>query len=478
MSRLRQLGKDSLIYGFGGAVGKGISFFLLPIYTRIFTPADYGMIEMMSVIVSLLTAILTMGMDSAQSFFFFEQREEGKQAQKQVVTAILQWRLTWGLGIVAITGAAAPLINTWFFGGQLPWMHFGVSFAGALFATVMTQSVEIFRLLYKPWSYIGIIVSRTVLAAGLTLFFVLALEQGIFSFFLGSAVSAFVLAWFGWIRVRDYLDFSTRYHKWWPRLLRFGAPLLPAGLAIYVMNTADRWFIQHYHGEDALGLYAVGAKFVLLMALAVDMFRKAWWPMAMDAMHSNDGPATFRMIARLFMGLGSAAVVYLAFLSPRLIRWLTAPAYHGAYPIVGVLAWKAVFYGFYLVGSPGIWKAERTYLSAFLMAGAGMLNFGLNWIFVPLYGGVGAALSTSISYFVLVVVAVSISEHLWKINFPYALLLTQVVLGTASMIWLMTTAAAMYVQVLVAHLTVAVLLLSAFDKTNRRTIVSLFHYRK
>ena len=47
------------------------------------------------------------------------------------------------------------------------------------------------------------------------------------------------------------------------------------------MSTADRWFIQYYHGLK-LGLFAVGAKFTMLMVLAVDTC-KAWWPIAMDA---------------------------------------------------------------------------------------------------------------------------------------------------------------------------------------------------
>ena len=72
MNRLRQLGKDSMIYGMGGIAAKGVSFLTLPIYTRIFSPAEYGSIEMLAVISSFLAALLVMGMDSAQSMFFFQ----------------------------------------------------------------------------------------------------------------------------------------------------------------------------------------------------------------------------------------------------------------------------------------------------------------------------------------------------------------------------------------------------------------------
>ena len=144
---------------------------------------------------------------------------------------------------------------------------------------------------------------------------------------------------------------------------------------MYVMNTSDRWFVQHYQRRVVLGLYAVGAKFALIAALAIQPpFVRLAGPIAMDAMHSEDGPETYRSIARLFMGIGVAAVVYLTFLAPWLVAWFTAPAYHSAWPIVGVLAWQLLFYGFDPVASAGIWKAEKTSYSLYLMMGAAKLE--------------------------------------------------------------------------------------------------------
>ena len=134
MSRLKQLGKDSLIYGIGGIFAKGVSFFLLPVYTRIFTPADYGTIEMLAVVSSFLASILAMGMDSAQSMYFFKHKVEGKAAQARIVSSILQWRLVWGSVIVIVATLSAPLLNAALFGGKLSWEYFAISFVGTLFA--------------------------------------------------------------------------------------------------------------------------------------------------------------------------------------------------------------------------------------------------------------------------------------------------------------------------------------------------------
>jgi O-antigen/teichoic acid export membrane protein len=439
MARLKQLGKDSLIYGVGGIFAKGVSFFLLPIYTRIFTPADYGTIEMLSVMSSFLAAILVMGMDSAQSMYFFKHKEEGLKAQARIVSSILQWRLIWGSVIVIIASLLAPLLNAAFFNGKLGWDYFAIAFIGTLFTQIMSQSAEVMRLLYRPWGYIGITLTQSVLVAVFVLTTVLIFDQGILGYFIGTAVASVVVAVLGWFLIREYLAFERLHADWWPQLLRFGAPLVPAGLAMYFMSTADRWFVQHFHGEEALGIFAVGAKFALLMAVAVETFRKAWWPIAMDAMHSDDGPETFRMIARLYMGMGTAAVVILTLLSPWLVRWVTAPAFHEAWPIVGILAWQALFYGFFLIVSSGIWKAEKTYLNLYLEGGAAIVGLGLNWLLVPFYGGVGAALATSITFCLWSFASLWVSEKLWRVDYQVSRFGIMIGLAAAAVAWFVTT---------------------------------------
>ena len=470
MSRLKQLSKDSLIYGLGGAVGKGFSFFLLPIYTRVFTPADYGNIEMMSIVVSLVTAFLSLGLDSAQSFFFYEQRASGKEAQKTLITSIFQWRIFWGGPIVILATLGAPLINAFFFGNKMVLSSFVISFSGAFFGVIMNQSMEIFRLKYQAWTFMILTICNTILASGLVLIFVLIFHQGIAGFFLGSSISGLIVGIVGWILAREYLDFSGFKTSWWPRLIRFGLPLLPAELGFFAMNTCDRWFVQKFHGEDALGIFSVAAKFTLLLAFVIDMFRKAWWPIAMDSMHSNDGPETFRMISRLYMGVGTASIVYLTFLSPFLVNTLTSVSFHSSYRIVGVMAWQSLFYGFYMIGSAGIWKAKKTYLTSILMGITGVLNVILNFLWVPQFGGIGAAFANSLSYFVWIMISLVISEKYWPINLPIKLLLFQIIIGALAVFYLNFNQHSFLNAAIFAHIVVIILLLSAISNKSKRII--------
>ncbi len=428
-SKLKQLGKDSLIYGVGGVAAKGISFFLLPIYTRLFTPTEYGIIEMLTVLSSFLATLLTMGMDSAQSFYFFQQKEKGKQSQVNVITAVLQWRLSWGIVIVCAAILISPLLNKLFFDKQLIWYYFVLAFAGCFFSQLMNQSVQVFRLLYQPWNYLGITLSQTIISASLAIFLVAWLKWGIDGFLIAFVVGSILGTILGWWTIRTYIDCSVWHQQWWPKLLKFGLPLVPAGLGMYVLNTSDRWFIIHYQGQDALGLYAVGVKFAMLISLAVTTFRQAWWPIAMDAIHTEEGPELFRTIARIYLGLGTAAVVLMTAISPFLVRWLTSPAYYSAYPIIGTLAWSSLFYGFYLVVCAGIWKTEKTGWNSLIMGFAPLLNIVLDSIFVPQWGIIGAAIATSISFLVWNAIALVVSEILWRIHYPIGIFGLQIFTG-------------------------------------------------
>jgi len=426
---VKRLFSDTVVYGIGGVLSKSISFFLLPVYTRIFSPADYGTISFLVVITNFIGVLMTMGMGGAQSFYFFEQKKNGIKNQREVVSSILQFRLSWGVVIVLISTLVSAPINSFFFKGELTIWFFLISFSGAFFLRIMNQSAQLFRLLYRPWKYFGIMFFQTILSAALILLLVLIFNKGIIGYFLGTMVGSLFAAVFGWIMIREYIDFSGFHLNWWPRILKFGAPLVPAEIINYVLTTSDRWFITHYNSTEELGIYAVGAKFAMMITMVVTTFRLAWWPIALDAMNSDDGNVLFRHMARIYLGVGIIGIVILSAISRNLIFVFTGPGYTDAFVIVGVLSWFSVFYGFFLIASAGIWKSEKTYLTSILMGIAAIVNIGLNWYLVPIYGGLGAAFATSISFFIWNLLGIIVSERLWFVGYNYWSMAFQIFVG-------------------------------------------------
>ena len=386
MNPLKQLGKDSVLYAFGEVIARGISFSLLPVYTRIFTPAEYGNVELISVLTSFVGTILSMGMDSAQSMYFVKAKSDGKSEQALIVSSILQWRLLWGSGVVLLSTLLAPLLNALFFNGRLSWEYFAVAFLGMLFVQIMSQSREVMRLLYRPWSFISVTIAQSLITSTSVLIAVLVFNLGIFGFFLGLASGSLAAGIYGWYCIRNFLAFDRLHNKLWPHLLRFGAPLVPGEIALYCMDSADRWFIQLYEGDEVLGIYSIGLKFALLMLLPVEAFRRSSWPIALDSMFGRGGHTIIKNIALLYTGGSTSLIIVLTLASPWLVKLFTAPPFHNSWPIVGIMAWQPLFYGFLLIASSGIWKSEKTYLRSYLIGITSILGLGFNWLMVPVYG--------------------------------------------------------------------------------------------
>src|SRR5437588_6133790 len=71
-NHLRQLGSESLIYGLSGVISRFVSFFLVPIYTRIFSPEDYGVMTLVSSTISVVAIFVGLGLDSAVHRWYWE----------------------------------------------------------------------------------------------------------------------------------------------------------------------------------------------------------------------------------------------------------------------------------------------------------------------------------------------------------------------------------------------------------------------
>lgn len=435
---LRALARDSVVYGIGGLLGKGLTLLLLPLYTRLFTPSEFGVIEMLTVVIALFDAILAFGMDSAQSYYFFREQPRGQAAQAQVVTAILQFRLLWGTAAFIALAALARWLTTPTFDRQLGFAWVAIALLASLIGQVASQSAEIFRLLRRPWRFVTLTIAASAFAAAVTILLVLGPKLGVRSYLFGIVAGSSIAAAAGWYGARNFLTWKRWHSEWWRPLIKFGAPLLPTGVIIYVLYNLDRWLITYYLGNSALGIYAVGSKCALLVAGVVSAFRLAWWPLAMTSLDTPSGLLFIKRVCALYVTVATAGLVLLALLSPTLVKILAAPEYHAAYPVISLLAWGSVAYGFLLVGTLGIWKKERTSWNLPLMAGAVIINTVLGFLLVPRIGIVGAGIATSASLLVASVAGLLISERLWKVGHHLGLLATQVLAGVTATALILT----------------------------------------
>mgnify|MGYP001191047987 CR=1 FL=1 len=434
MKLIDNLNKDMLIYGFGGISARAFSFLLLPVYTRYLTTTEYGTFETLTVISGLIGAIFLMGLTDYQSINF-NKNNGNKKHRKEVISSILQWRLICGISCIILATVLSPIMNNLFFQGSLSFEYFFLAFSSILFTQIMYQFADIFRLSFKPWSYICLILFQTFVSNLIILVLIIIYGKGIWGFILGSTLSSLLVGIIGCFLLKKYIDIQKFYYKNFSNIIRFGFPLIPVYMAEFIMGFIDRLFIAYYHGQDDVGIFSIGSRFSIILLVFIDGFRKAWWPFSMKKLHSKNAETFFRFSALWYFNLVSIGVMFLTLFSPSLIHLMIHPTFYEGWTVVGPLAWQFAFLGGFIIVAGGIWKTKKTYLQLPCMIFIIIFSVFLNWLLVPSFGILGAAFSTALTYFFWILLTIIIGEYIWKIGFHYIRITIPVILSFIQINW-------------------------------------------
>jgi O-antigen/teichoic acid export membrane protein len=215
------------------------------------------------------------------------------------------------------------------------------------------------------------------------------------------------------------------------QMLAFALPLVPAGVAGWVLNLSDRPLLQVMTGSEALvGVYTLGYTAGLVTnALVVQPFSLAWGAAHWEIARGDDAPRTFARALTWFLVLASAMALLLSALGTDFLRLLVGPEFDLSRYIVPFSAFAYVLYGAYSIVASGLGIVGRTSLVATTMAVAAAAAVVLNVVLIPVIGIFGAAVSTLASYLLLVVLSGGVSQRHYPV--PWRLGRAAAILGVA-----------------------------------------------
>ncbi len=73
---IKQLASESMIYGISGTIARSIGIFLIPIYTRIFSPSDYGIIALITALTGMIGMFIVLGLDNSSARWFYDSDKD------------------------------------------------------------------------------------------------------------------------------------------------------------------------------------------------------------------------------------------------------------------------------------------------------------------------------------------------------------------------------------------------------------------
>jgi O-antigen/teichoic acid export membrane protein len=202
-------------------------------------------------------------------------------------------------------------------------------------------------------------------------------------------------------------------------LIRLGAPLVPAGTAMWVFAVADRFFVAGFLGFTQLGLYAAAARLATILILVQFGFLAAWGPIALRWGTLADRDRRYAASLRLVAIVGGALIAAVSWLAQPLLWLLAGPDYVAAYDVVWLLAASVLFSAMFFVAQIGANLAQQGSRVALATIIAAVVNTVGNIILIPRLGYIGAGVATLAAYAVAYVVMYTMSQRVTPIRIQF-----------------------------------------------------------
>ena len=406
LEKIKSLSKDTLIYGTNTIVGRFLGFFLVPFYTNKFLPDEYGIITIIYSYIAILNVFFSIGLESGYMKFASTQ-EVGTKKQNfsnpyiivfvnSLFLSLLIFLFSSELtGVFQIDSKYADLIK--------------YSSLILLLDTIVLIPFAYLRLQNKAKSFAGIKITNIVLNVLLNVILISYFKFGIEAVFISNLISSFVT----FLMLLPILskNISFKFNKELVKeLLKFSIPYIPAGIAANLVQIIDRPILKYLTDDKTVGIYTANYKLGIFMMLVVSMFEFAWRPFFLNNAKEPDAKNLFSKILTIFVLVASFLFLVISFFISDIVKMnlpfnihLIGKAYWTGLEIVPVILFSYLLYGMYVNFMAGIYIEKKTkYLPLITGLGAAA-NIISNFILIPKLSYMGAAISTLISYAVMMI---------------------------------------------------------------------------
>ena len=417
---LKAFFKDSSIYTVPLVLTYGINFFLLPLYTRILSPADYGILDLLKLFEALV--FLTVAFEVVQGHGRYYMDEKNPANKVSYASTALIFTIFCFSCFLILSQSFAYVTSKILFGveGLEDVFRLGSLYisVGGVLLFVNTQ----FRYELRAKHYAFVSFATFASTAFFSVFFAYFLEfklRGMVVALLIGNASGLLLGF--WLLKSSFrLTFDFRKLK---EMLVFSIPLVPAAAAVFVSGYVDRLMINHFFSLQEVGLYGMGFRIAAIVSLLLVGFSRALTPLIITHYREKETPKSIETIFRFFVLFGLFFFVGLTSFSKEILWLLTTPSYYDASKIVIYLVPAILFSQMYMF-APGTGIAKKTIYLMWITFAISIINPIFNWFLIPHFGIKGAAMATLFAHILGFITHVVVSQRYYRIPYNWISLIT------------------------------------------------------
>jgi O-antigen/teichoic acid export membrane protein len=441
VSHLLELTRHSFVYGVGGIVSRFLAVFLLPLYTSYISSSDFGRVEILMAASAVATQVLRAGGGYGFMRFYFDS-DEPEYRRRLLRTIFWSQMLKATLGLVLCVAFASQIAGWLGLDAAHPEAaarvtHNGIpvlngSGTSLVIATGVllwvninyAQLTNLFRAEQRSLAFSVATLANIAITVPLTVVLVVVYKLGPLGVLVGNFSGTLIiyLVLLAYRREQLGLQFDRKLLR---AVNRFGLPLVPTGLALWVTNFGDRFMLVKLVPNATrlaqVGQYSLGVKVGSVMVLLFTAFQTAWPAFAYSISREDDAKRAYAYVLTYLMLLASWAAVGLSLLAPWIVR-LLAPNNKGYWPAataIPALAFSSVFFAGFIVVTIGASRMRQTQFNWVAATAAAVLNFTLNLWLIPAYGMLGAAYATLAGYALLMAVRTWNAQRIYTVPYQW-----------------------------------------------------------
>ena len=414
MNPLKKLASQTAIYGLSSVVGRLLNYLLVPLYTRYFLPAEYGVVTELYAYVAFLVVMLTYGMETA--FFRFSKKEETTKVYSTTLISLLISSVVF-VGLIFLNSSA---ISQWLgYANHPEYIQFFALIIGM--DAVASISFAKLREQDKAMRFAFIRIVNIMVNIGLNLYFIVYQEYGIAYIFIANLVASVITLL---MLFPQMIGSSWVFDKkLWKKMMIYALPLLIAGLAGMTNETIDRILLKHLlpntdMAASELGLYGAFYKLSIIMILFIQTFRFAAEPFFFAQEKEGNSRKIYADVLKYF-----TIIMAFIFLSVTIfydvLKGFLGSEYHDerGFLVVSILLLANLFLGIYYNLSIWYKLTEKTKYGAYLSIFGAIITLSLNFTLIPVLGFVGCAWATLVCYFSMTVASYYLGKRHFSV--PY-----------------------------------------------------------
>jgi O-antigen/teichoic acid export membrane protein len=437
---IKKLANQTVYYGISSIVGRILNFFLVPLYTRVFTEGEYGVYTNIYAYFTFLNIIYTYGMETAYFRFVSNEKVPGK-IFSTATAALSASTLLFSLLMLVFK---APISSVMGYPGHTEYIVWILAIL-ALDTLAVTPFATL-RFKDRPIKFASIKIVSILVNIFFNLFFlkfcpyilnnpdlsslhpfitsVYSPERGIGYIFIAniiaSAVTLVLLA-------KEFMEFNFKVDlKVFKEMLVYSAPLVVIGLAGMVNDNLDRTILIHLlpysspENDVLLGIYGANAKLAVFMVLVIQAFKYAAEPFFFLQSGKSDAKQIYAEVMKYFviLGLGIFLFVCLYIDVFKYFIGRGGSRYHEGLHIVPFLLLANLFLGVFYNLSIWYKLKDKTSLGAYVSLAGAAITIGFNFMLVPRYGYAAAAWTKLICYGSMVALSYYMGQKVYPIDYP------------------------------------------------------------